>query len=144
MIATGGITFREFVMRETVTLAAIQAAVLEFLRHRDDAVLFGSLAVNAYVDEPRMTQDVNIASVRGLEFAEELCGHLRARFHIAARIRDVRGGLGYRIYQVRKEGNRHLVDVRPVRALPPSQAIDDVAVVAPDELVASKVMACVS
>src|SRR5438477_6245034 len=104
MIATGGITFREFTMRESVTLAAIQSAVLEFLRHRADAVLFGSLAVNAYVDEPRMTQDVDIASVRGLAFADELRDYLGSRFNIAARIREVRGGIGYRIYQVRKEG----------------------------------------
>src|SRR6266511_4092279 len=105
MLAETGITFREFVMREPVTLSAIQAAVVEFLRHRDDAVLYGPLAVNAYVDEPRMTQDADVASTRGVEFAEELRAHLAQLFHIAVRVRKVREGIGYRLYHVRKEGN---------------------------------------
>jgi hypothetical protein len=41
-------------MREPLPLATIQDALLEFLRGRDDAVLFGAHAVNAYVEEPRM------------------------------------------------------------------------------------------
>jgi hypothetical protein len=53
MFGDGTITFREFVLREPVPLATIQDAVLEFLRGRDDAVVFGAQAVNAYVDEPR-------------------------------------------------------------------------------------------
>jgi len=43
-----------------------------FLRDRKDAVLFGAQAVNAYVKESRMTQDVDIASLHGEEFAEEV------------------------------------------------------------------------
>ena len=62
MFGDGSLTFREFMMCETLPLATIHAAVLEFLRGRDDAVLFGAQAVNAYVKEPRMTQDVDIAS----------------------------------------------------------------------------------
>jgi len=39
-----------------VPLATIHEAVLEFLgANRNDAALFGAQAVNAYVDEPRMT-----------------------------------------------------------------------------------------
>ena len=141
MIAEGSLSFREFVMREPLPLATIQAAVLEFLRHRTDAVLFGAQAVNAYVAQPRMTQDVDIVSTRAVELAEELRAYLGDRFHIAVRVREVREGVGYRIYQVRREGNRHLVNVRPVQAPPRFQQIDDVAVVAPDELVAGKVLA---
>ena len=51
MFGDGSLTFREFVMREPLPLATIHDAVLEFLRGRDDAVLFGAQAVNAYVDE---------------------------------------------------------------------------------------------
>ncbi len=144
MIAEGSLTFREFAMREPLPLATVQAAVLEFLRHRTDVVLFGSHAVNAYAAEPRMTQDVDVASTRALAFAEELRAHLNQQFHIAVRVREVRQGIGYRLYHVRKEGNRHLVDVRPVDALPRSQRIDHVAVVIPQELVASKVLAWVA
>ena len=64
MFGDGSLTFREFAMREPHPLAVIHDAVLEFLRGRDDAVLFGAQAVNAYVAEPRMTQDVDIASTR--------------------------------------------------------------------------------
>ena len=94
-------------MREPHPLAVIQDAVLEFLRGRDDAVLYGAQAVNAYVKESRMTQDVDIATTRALELAGELRKYLNQKFHIAVRVRKVREGLGYRIYQVRKPENRH-------------------------------------
>jgi len=76
MFGDGSLTLREFAMREPLPLARIQDAVLEFLRHRDDAALFGAQAVNAYVDEPRMTQHVAILSPRAAELAEELRSHI--------------------------------------------------------------------
>ena len=66
------LTFQEFAMHEPLPLSKIQGAVLEFLQGRDDAVLFGAQAVNAYVSEPRATQDVDILSTRARELAEEL------------------------------------------------------------------------
>ncbi len=131
MFGDGSLTFREFAMREPLPLATIHDAVLEFLRDRDDAVLFGAQAVNAYVSESRMTQDVDIASPRAAELAEEVRVFLNQRFHIAVRVRNVRDGLGYRVYQVRKPENRHLVDVRPVDQLPPAQRVEGVLVVTP-------------
>jgi hypothetical protein len=141
MFGDGSLTFREFVTREPLPLATIHDAVLEFLRGRDDAVLLGAQAVNAYVDEARMTQDVDVASPRALELAEELRAFLNERFHIAVRVREIREGLGYRIYQVQKPKNRHLVDLRPVEQLPPAQRVRDVLVVTPPELIAGKVTA---
>ena len=141
MFSPGVLTFREFAMQETLPLATIQNAVLEFLRGRDDAVVFGAQAVNAYVAEPRMTQDIDLLSPRAAEFAQELRDYLRERFHIAVRIREVGEGRGYRLYQVRKSGNRHLVDVRPVERLPATQRIAEVLVVAPADLIAGKVLA---
>ncbi len=141
MLGDGALTFREFAMREPLPLATIHRAVLEFLRDVDDAVLFGAQAVNAYVDEPRMTQDVDIASTRAAELAEQLRNHLSTRFHIAVRVRDVGEGRGYRLYQIQKPKNRHLVDVRSVVALPPARRIGEVLVVAPEELIAGKLIA---
>ncbi len=132
------LTFQEFVMHEPLPLSKIQAAVLEFLQGRDDAVLFGAQAVNAYVSEPRATQDVDILSTRAKEFAEELREHLSDRFHIAVRVREV-GDKGLRIYQVRKEGNRHLVDVRASDIFPPTEGFDDIRVLTPVELILSKI-----
>ena len=80
-------------MKEPLPLARIQDAVLEFLRHRDDAALFGAQAVNAYVDEPRMTQYVDILSTRAAELAEELRKHLADTFKIAVRVREVASGI---------------------------------------------------
>src|SRR5688572_25992069 len=142
MFGDGALSFREFAMREPHPLATIHDAVIEFLRGRDDAVLYGAQAVNAYVDESRMTQDVDIMSPRAAELAEELRAFLNERFHIAVRVRVVREGLGYRIFQLRKPKNRHLVDVRPVPVLPPSQRVEGVLVLMPDELIATKVIAC--
>ena len=110
MFGDGSLTFREFAMREPLPLATIHDAVLEFLRGRTDAVLFGAHAVNAYVDEARMTQDVDILSPRAEELAEELRTYLSQRFQIAVRVRTVADGLGHRLYQLRKPKNRHLVD----------------------------------
>lgn len=140
MFGDGALTFQEFAMREPLPLAVIHDAVLEFLRDRDDAVLYGAQAVNAYVTDPRMTQDVDIASTDAPELADELRKFLNRKFHIAVRVRVVRQGLGYRIYQVRKPENRHLVDVRPVEVLPPAQRVKKVLVVAPPELIANKVI----
>jgi len=127
-------------MREPLPLATVHDAVLEFLRGRDDVVVFGATAVNAYVDEPRMTQDIDLMSTRAQELAEELREYLTQRFHIAMRVRTVRGGKGYRLFQMRKTGNRHLVDIRPVASLPESQKIEDIRVLTPPELIAYKVI----
>lgn len=126
-------------MHESLPLAKIQEAVLEFLQGRDDAALFGAQAVNAYVSEPRATQDVDILSTRAKEFAEELREALSERFHIAIRVREI-GEKGLRIYQTRKEGSRHLIDIRNEAVLPPTQTIENIRVLTPVELIASKVI----
>lgn len=127
-------------MREPLPLAQIQEAVLEFLQGREDVALFGAQAVNAYVAEPRMTQDVDLLSIRAKELAEELREYLSDRFHIAVRVREIADGKGFRIYQTRKEGNRHLVDLRLVAELPETEKIENVLVLSPAELIASKVV----
>src|SRR5213593_4590126 len=98
MLGDGALTFREFAMREPLPLATIHDAVLEFLRGRNDAVLFGAQAVNAYLDEPRMTQDVDILSPRAQELAEEIRDYLSQRFHIALRTRQVGEKREYRLF----------------------------------------------
>ena len=141
MFGDGALTFAEFAMHEPLPLAIVHDAVLEFLREMDDAVLFGAQAVNAYVDEPRMTQDVDIVSPRAAELAEQLRGRLSAQFHIVVCVREIGQGRGYRLYQFQKPKNRHLVDVRPVAGLPPVRRISDVLVVVPEELIAGKLIA---
>jgi hypothetical protein len=135
----GSLLFQEFTMREPVPLAGIHQAVLEFLRGRKDAVLFGAHAVNAYVSEPRMTQDVDILALNAHELAQEIRAELNRRFHIAVRVRRIKGGVGFRIFQLQKPRNRHFVDVRPVTELPPTQRLAQIMVVAPAELIAAKV-----
>jgi len=137
----GVLTFKEFAMREELPLATIHDAVLEFLRGRDDAVVFGAQAVNAYVEEPRMSQDIDLVSTRANELAEELREYLSSRFHIAIRVRVIGAGKGYRLFQIQKPRNRHLVDVRTTESLPHAERIEDVLVMSPPELVAHKVIA---
>jgi hypothetical protein len=134
------LSFQEFMTKEPLPLATIQAAVFEFLRDRDDVVVFGAQAVNAYVGEPRMTQDIDLMSVYAEELAQELCQHLSQLFYIAVRVQEVKEGQGYRLYQVQSAGNRHLVDVRRVKNLPEAQRIAQVLVIAPADLIASKVI----
>jgi hypothetical protein len=135
MFGDGALTFQEFAMGESLPLSSIHEAVLQFLRGRNDTVLFGAQAVNAYVDEPRMTQDVDVLCPRAADFAEELRRFLNERFQIALPVRTVGQGSGYRIDQIRKPKNRHLVDVRRVDSLPPHQCLNDVQVLTPVALI---------
>lgn len=123
-------------MKEPLPLAKVHDAVLDFLRNRDDAALCGAQAVNAYVDEPRMTQDVDILSTRAAELAEELRSRLAAAFHIAVRVRVVAEGKGFRVYELRQPKNRHFAGVRQVGELPPTQRVAEVRVPVPAELIA--------
>ena len=125
---------------EEVPLATLFREVLSELAGRDDVALFGAQAVNAYCEPARMTADLDVLSTRAEELIEALKQHLATRFHLALRVREVANGAGYRLYQVRKPKNRHLVDVRQVAELPPSQRIEGVAVAMPAELVAMKVL----
>jgi hypothetical protein len=140
MLNAGVLTFQEFAMREPLPLATVHEAVLEFVRGRDDVVVFGATAVNAYVSEPRMTQDIDLMSTRAAELAQELRDFLSDRFHIAVRVRVIGEARGYRVFQIRKEGNRHLVDVRPIATLPQAELIDGVRVITAAELIARKVI----
>jgi hypothetical protein len=134
------INFREIVMKEPLPLTTIQNAVIDFVRGRKDVVLFGAQAVNVYVNEPRATQDVDLMSTRAAELAEELRAYLADRFHIAVRVREIKEGAGYRVFQLQKTGNRHLVDVRAVSSFPQLQVLDGIQVLSPAELIASKVI----
>ena len=167
MLQEGALTFREFAISEPLPLATVHDAVMEFLQGRDDAALYGAQAVNAYVDQPRMTQDIDLLSTRAAALAEEIRGFLAARFRIAIRVRTVAGGAAYRLYQLRgKKGSgafsaqhppgrsgkrlltpfspRHLVDVRHVAELPPCNRVEQILVLAAPELVAQKVISMVS
>ena len=141
MFGDGALAFREFTMKERVPLATIQAAILELLRSRKDAVLFGAQAVNAYCDEPRMTQGVDILSSNARALADATRDEIARRFHLAIRVRELGNGRDYRVFQVRKPSNRHLVDIRSVEALPPAKRIGGILVVTVPELVARKLLA---
>ena len=140
MINAGVLTFQEFAMHETLPLATIHESILEFLQGRRDVVLFGAQAVNAYVSEPRMTQDVDLLSIRAQELAEELRTFLSDKFHIAVRIREVADGIGFRVCQLKNEGNRYLIDLRAVTELPKTEMIENILVLSPVELMASKII----
>ena len=141
MFGDGPLMLREYLMKEPHPIAVIQSAVFDFLREQTDYAVFGAQAVNAYVAETRATEDVDIATPDGEELAERIARYLNERFHIATRVRVVRGGIGYRVYQKQKPQNRHLVDVRPTPQLPPHQVVDGVFVVTPAESMANKVHA---
>jgi hypothetical protein len=105
------LTASEFHMKEPIPLSRVHEVIFEFCRGRE-VIIFGAQAVNAHVDEPRMTQNVDIFSSSPKELADELAHHLHDVLHIALRVREVKPGVGYRVYQSRKEGARHLADVR--------------------------------
>ncbi|TMQ10319.1 MAG: hypothetical protein E6J90_33680 [Deltaproteobacteria bacterium] len=125
---------------EPVPLATIFREILSLLVTREDAVVFGAHAVNAYCDPPRMTADIDVLSTDAAELADAVRALLSDRFRIAVRVREVVPG-GFRVYQLRKPKNRHLADVRQVSQLPPFREIEHVRVVEPAELAAMKAIA---
>lgn len=130
-------------MREPLPLHEVQRAVFEFCRGRTDIAIFGAQAVNVHVGVSRMTEDVDLLSSSPEAIANELAEALHRAFHAAIRVRAVRPGQGYRIYQARGEESRHLVDVRllefPLRYL----ELDGVRYVALQQLAAMKMCALV-
>ena len=97
MFGADVLTFREFMMGESLPLATVQQAVLEFLQGRDDVVVFGAQAVNAYVSEPRMTQDFDArlchwSGGHGLGRRTHWVTASRARRALPAHWRGNRGG----------------------------------------------------
>ncbi|MEM8640542.1 MAG: nucleotidyl transferase AbiEii/AbiGii toxin family protein [Cyanobacteria bacterium P01_G01_bin.54] len=141
MLSADILSFQEFMNREPLPVATLHNAIFEFLRDRRDVVLFGAQAVNAYTEEPRMTQDIDLMALQGAELAEALRVYLSDRFYIAMRVQEVKSGLGYRLYQVRKTGNRHLADIRQVETLPAYRSFEGMLVMEPATLIASKVIA---
>jgi hypothetical protein len=135
------LTFREFMIDEPLPLAVVFREVLLFVGARKDAVLFGAQAVNAYCETERMTQDIDLLSTSASALADAMRAHLAEKFQIAARVREVAGEKGFRVYQLRKPKNRHLVDVRQVDHLPASRKISGVQVIEPADLIAMKVEA---
>ena len=125
---------------EKVPFADISKAVAAFLSGRKDAVIFGAQAINAYVDEERMTSDIDVISTNAEKLAEEIRAFLGAKFRIAVRVRAMtKKGAGFRVYQVMKPKNRSLVDVRQESRLPDSIAQRGVQFVEPVTLLAMKI-----
>jgi hypothetical protein len=86
---------------------------------------------------------MSICSRRAAQLAEDLRDWLGERLHVAARVREVIPGRGFRVHQVRKPSNRHLVDVRQSDELPSSQRFSGIQVIVPVDLIAMKVISLV-
>jgi hypothetical protein len=135
------LSMQEFLSKEPLRLGVLHDAVLEFLPGRADVAVTGADAVNAYVREVRICEDVDVLALRGAELAAELGAYLGQRFKIDSRVRKAPGGRRYRIDHVTACRERHLVDVWPVSQLPPVRSIHGFCVVTPEELIAGKVRA---
>ena len=125
-----------------VSLAQIQRSLLNFLQNRTDLVLFGAYAVNAYLEphEVRMTADIDLQATNGEQLVTEICEHLHQEFYIETRSRRLKNHPAWRVYQVLKSGNRHLVDVREVALLPTFERVNQIQVLSPIALMESKVI----
>ena len=125
-----------------VSLSDIQRSLLTFLQKRSDVVIFGAYAVNAYLkpNEVRMTADVDIQTLQGQLLVTQISEHLHQEFYIGTRSREVKPEQAWRIYQVLKSGNRHLVDIRQVEHLPNFEIINQIQVLSPLELMGTKVI----
>lgn len=132
------LTLREFVTGDELPLASIFAEVFALLARRDDIVVHGAHAVNAWVETERMTQDVDVLTTCAPELAERVRAGLADRFRIAVRVREVVPAVGYRVCQLREGKNRHLVDVRGVPELPPHVNFGGIQVIALVDLLAMK------
>ena len=98
MINLGILTFQEYAMDESLPLTLPHQAMLDFLQRRSDVIVFSAQAVNKYVNEARMTQDIDLISTHAQKLAEELRLHLHDRFQIAVRVQNVANGRCFRIF----------------------------------------------
>lgn len=87
-------TIKETVAADRPTLAEVYRLSLALLSERPDTVLFGSHAVNLYVDPPRATGDVDFMSTDAETFAAQVRDRLAETFRVAARVRVVAHGRG--------------------------------------------------
>ena len=142
MFGDGALTFREFAMGETLPLATIHDAVLDFLRGREDAVVCGPQAVNGYVDDDRYTCDFDVLSTRAGDLADEIRVCMRGRFDIAIDVVEASSGKAFDLVQRRVIAVPRFVRVRSVVALPPARWIEEILVIIPEELTAERVVAC--
>jgi hypothetical protein len=140
LLVDAPLTLREFVTQKPLPLATIFHEVLSFLAAREDAVVFGAHAVNAYCEPSRMTAGIDVLSTTAAVLANDLRALLSDRLHIAVRVREVVEG-GFRISQLRKPKNRHLVYVRQVAVLPPFRQVENIKVIEPAELAGLKAIA---
>jgi hypothetical protein len=138
MFGDGPLNFWEFATREPLPLARIHDAVLEFLRGRNDAVLVGAHAVNAYVDQARMSEDVDLLSQHPLALAKDVRQFLHQRFGRVFRVRMAKDGTGYCVFQPRRQKERRLVEIFAVEKLPPAKRVKRILVATPPVLIASK------
>ena len=122
---------------EPVPLATIFREIVSLLATREDAVVFGAHAVNAYSEPERMTADIDVLSTDAGRFADDICAVIADRFRITMRAREVVPG-GFLVSQLRTPKNRHLAYVSHATQLPPFRQIGRVRVVEPVELVAMK------
>jgi hypothetical protein len=140
LLADAPLTLREFMTDEPVPLATIFREILSLLATREDSVVFGAHAVNAYCEPERMTADIDVLCTDAARLADDIRVLVSERFRIAVRVREVVPG-GFCVYQLRKPKNRHFVDVHQVPQLPPYREIGRVRVVEPTELAAMKAIA---
>lgn len=143
-IGRGSLTLQEFASHDPYPLATLQDAILKLLSQRNDIVIFGGQAVNVYVPEPRMTQDIDVLTIHAKQVAEDIVEHLREKFHIAVRIRSIAEEKAYTVYRTMKSQKIKLVDVRQVDTLPAFHRRMGIPVVSPAQLIAGKVMAYVA
>ena len=131
-------------MGEPLPVYRLQEVIFEFCRGRMDVVVFEAQAVNLYVGEPRMTQGVDLLCTAPDVVAAALASRLDEQFHIAVRVRELRPGKAYRVFQIRSEGNRHLADLR-LAEFPLTDLVerDGIRYVGLPMLVALKVLAMV-
>lgn len=134
------LTIREYMTHRKVPFAEISRAIAGFIAGRRDAVIFGAQAVNAYVEEERMTSDIDVISTSAEKLASEIRDYLAKKFFISVRVRPMtKRGAGFRVYQLMKPKNRSLVDVRQEERLPESRSKRGVRFVEPVTLLAMKV-----
>lgn len=141
MLGDAPLTLHEFLAREEHPVSHVQEAIFAFLRGRTDCVVFGAQAVNAYSRDTRLTEDVDILTLAPAAVAEALRARLADLFHMAVRVRALPNPAAFRVYQIRTDGNRNLVDVRGVDALPPFREMGGLRIIAPEHLLAQKVIA---
>lgn len=140
MFGDGSLSFQEFIAKEPHPIWVVQDVIFEALENRVDVVMTGSHAVNAYVDEARWAEDVDVLARDTKAVAQQLADYIEARLPMELEVTHAVKRDALIVRQANRDRGRRFVHVHEVAEFPAYRVIQGVRVLEPAITVAHKML----